>query len=151
MFLFCISSLLWTVGCGLSVFFVLLVVGVEATDENMKLIVYGMIVYILVLQTFFILMLRYFNWARWSMVGVSFLSIILMIFAIINFRELTPSIYYPSIYYLGSLNLIAVTWSCFYFSSSLWVKYIRQQAAKYQAIHGYDPIQWRKENPRRLF
>ncbi|SBS31588.1 hypothetical protein MSP8887_01550 [Marinomonas spartinae] len=151
MFLFCTTGVLWSLSCPLSIIFVILTSGVEATEENVAFIAYGILFYMLILQTLNILMLRYFRWPRWFMVGFSCLSIVLMIFAIINFRGLNPDIYYPSIYYLGSVNLIAVVWSGFYYSSSLCVRFIRRQAAKYQAVHGYDPIQWRKDNPRRLF
>lgn len=146
MFLACITGVLWTISCALSIIFVIVAEGVEATGENMKFIAFGMLFYIVVLQTFNILMLRFFSWARWSVVGFSAFSIALMIFAMINFTGLNAAVHY-----MAFANLIAAVWSCFYYSSFLCVKFIRQQAAKYQAVHGYDPIQWRKDNPRRLF
>ncbi|SBS31582.1 hypothetical protein MSP8887_01548 [Marinomonas spartinae] len=146
MFLACVTGVLWSLSCSLSIIFVVVAEGVEGTGENMKFIAFGVLFYIVVLQTFNILMLRFFSWARWAVVGFSVFSIVLMIFAMINFTGLNAVVHY-----MAFANLIAAVWSCFYYSSSLWVKFIRKQAAKYQAVHGYDPIQWRKDNPRRLF
>lgn len=145
-FLYCITAMLWTISCVMVIPSLFAASHLELTDDSIKWLIFGMIFYVVILQALNILMLRYFRWARRTMAALSFLSVILMVFAIINFTGMNAAVHY-----MAYANLIAAAWSCFYFSSPLYVKLLKIHAQKYQSIHGYDPIQWRKDNPRRLF
>ncbi|SBS38615.1 hypothetical protein MSP8887_03393 [Marinomonas spartinae] len=146
MLIYCITAALWSLSSVGALAIFISIFNLELTEDTIGVILASLLGYMFFLQILNALMLRYYSWARWWMASISLLSIVLTVACMMNVHDSGQSIYY-----LASLILVTSIWSCFYFSSFLWVRFIQRQAKRYQSVHGHDPIQWRANKRKNLF
>jgi hypothetical protein len=111
----------------------------EPNVDNVGKIAPFIIIYIIALQTFTMLSVRYYQWPRWAIVFISLISIGLTVFSLINLSG------YPNVsYYFISANLVAAVWSFVFFYTPLWDRFIQQRAKIFEQMNGYNPIKRRR-------
>jgi hypothetical protein len=139
MFIFTITGVLFTLSSVLSLLFLLLSLEYEPNVDNVGKIAPFIIIYIIALQTFTMLSVRYYQWPRWAIVFISLISIGLTVFSLINLSG------YPNVsYYFISANLVAAVWSFVFFYTPLWDRFIQQRAKIFEQMNGYNPIKRRR-------